>query len=440
MFWKFLMVSVFFFTVPFFVSPVFAAPIIVANLSIHRATVTSQQGNTVTVAFDFDNGQGTQSQIKYGISIMEAVVGENGVPGGFISVDEKVYDEILSFSPNSKTHREITYEAHQSLTGTYALFVNAKNSDGLPLSTAFAANIVFPGNGSIDTVDIIPKTCFMTISGEEGQPHYTLTQGPDISFEENLIAQCDVVNNSDKVVEITPVYETYYRTIYGEKVPHKGDLVIPITLQPREKRNVSLALPKATEPQAYDVKVSFVGGALPSNTMTFHYVLRGASATIQSFAFDKDNYIQGDVAKLLFLWSPSADGFDASRANKKTDISEVRLSIEITNVDGNECSAPIEQVLDQSILIPRVEISVPITKDCKNPKASVAIKDAQGNSVAKGRDFLVESKTQVAAKTEEKQQPFSFLFTVVVIFIGFIGFVTYVFIKVKKNKHETSID
>lgn len=66
---------------------------------------------------------------------------------------------------------------------------------------------------------------------------------------------------------------------------------------------ISFILPKALEPQAYDVKVALKSSENTSNPIIIHYVLQGISATIQNLSLDKDFYNKGDTATLSFFWS-----------------------------------------------------------------------------------------------------------------------------------------
>ncbi len=414
--------------------------VVVATVNIYDAKIVAQNGHAVTLSFDISNSEGAQPQVKYGVELIkEGVYGQ-------VRVDEKVYDEILSLSANSQVHKEIIYQAPANLNGEYTIFISSKNTNGFPLTLALVGKVVLSGDINAETIDILPETCFLQVEGEKDLPKYTLLQGVDISDTENLIATCTLENNGTQQVKLTPKYETHYRTMYGEIVPHVGGDTSPITLNPREKKNFSLILPKATKPQAYDVKVSLVGEGVSTNAVVFHYVLQGVSATIQNIILDKDYYQKGEKAILSFMWTPSADSFPESRAGSGTAIPVVSLTVNIVDADQKSCATELNQVLSQDFENPMIEIPVSITASCVSPNAQVTLKDGQGNMLAE-ESFIIETKsvpqTTTPFSTETVPQtttPFSTTMTIVIILaiLTFAGIAFYIN-KVKKNKNEINI-
>ena len=262
-----------------------AEPILIATVNIYKATIVSQTGNKVTISFDLANREGAQPQIKYGVELLRET------KDGQIHIDEKVYDESLSLSENSQVHKEVIYEAPGNLTGEYAIYVTSKNTSGFPLSVAFAGKVVLAGKEGL--FEVLPESCFLQIRGEKESPSYMLIQGVDISSEEEIVLVCTGINNSNKEIVFAPQYETYYRSLYGEKVPHQGGNIDSFVFKPHEKNNFSLTLPKATKPQSYDVKVIIGNKDVSVSPVIVHYVLRGVSATIQNIILDKDQYQKG---------------------------------------------------------------------------------------------------------------------------------------------------
>ncbi len=402
--------------------------ITVATVNIYDAKIVAQKGNTITLSFDISNREGIQPQIKYGIELIKEDT------QGQTRVDEKVYDEILSLSENSQVHKEITYQAPANLKGEYTILISSKNTNGFPLALAFVGKVILSTENNTETIDILPETCFLQVQGEKKTPSYIPLQGVDISSTENLIAVCTIVNNSNKQINLTPKYETRYRTSYGEIVPHEGGDVNPIILKPLEKKNFSLVLPKATKPQAYDIKVSLMDEGMTTNAVVFHYVLQGASATIQNILLDKDYYQNGDTAKLSFMWSSSADGFPESRAGIGTVIPTVSLTVKIVDVDKKSCITELNQILSQNSTKPMIEIPVSITASCMNPNVLIVLKDGQGNILAE-ESFII--KTTLAP---QNTTPSSNTKTIVIILtILILAGITFYIKKINKNKNETNI-
>lgn len=366
--------------------------IAVATVNITNATITDQKENLFTISFDISNREGSQPQVKYGVELIK----EGSY--GQARADEKIYDETLNLAANSKEHRTITYQAPQGLTGEYSLFLSSKNTSGFPLAFAFVKKVTLNSTNTLGTVEVLPESCFLRVSGEADSLHYTPLQGVDISSTEYLTAECTAINNTNNQLSLTPHYETYYRSAYGDKVAHQGGSRDIITFKPRESKSFLVTLPKATKPQAYDVKLFLEEAGLPSNTVTFHYVLRGASATIQNIVLDKNSYQAGDTARLSFMWSPSADNFSGSRAGTGTGISSVSLTVTITGVDQKNCAAPQNQDLSPVLNDPRTIISIPITNVCENPRASITLRDSQGNILAE--ENFVFGKEEVSPVAE----------------------------------------
>ena len=389
-------------------------PILIATVNIYKATIISQAENKVTVSFDLANREGAQPQVKYGIELIKET------KEGQIHIDEKVYEETLSLSENSQVHKEVIYEAPTNLKGEYAVYVTSKNTSGFPLSIAFAGKIILSGKESL--FEIIPESCFLQIKGEKGSPSYMLIQGVDISSDEEVILVCTGANNSNSEMVFTPQYETYYRSLYGEKVLHQGGSLDALVFKPHEKKNFSLTLPKATKPQSYDVKVFIGNKDVFASPIVAHYVLRGVSATIQNIILDKDQYKTGETANLSFIWTQSADNFPGSRAGKGTGIPSVTLNITITDTNQKECAVPFKQTVPQDIINPKIVLPILITAPCVNPHATIVLQDDKGN-VLDEKSFVVETKVTA--------NPIPLLVAIVFIIVAVTG----VFIYRKKQKN-----
>jgi hypothetical protein len=296
--------------------------IVIADVNIYDAKITSQKGNQINLSFELSNGEGVQAGVRYGVSLLK------DTPDGQFLADEFIYPEVLSLSANSSLLREISYLAPVSLSGEYSLMIEAKKESGLPLGIAIPGKVNLTATANM--VQISPESCYLSVVDEKDSPKYNLTQGVDIEKTENIKLTCTVSNTSDKVMSVSPSYETHIRTVYGQLVTQEGGDIGEISFNAGEKKTISLVLPKATKAQAYDIKIALKSGNIYSNYITAHYVLRGISATIQNFSLDKDSYNKNDVATLSFVWSPSADGFFGSRFGPSTQ-SVVTLLAKMTD-------------------------------------------------------------------------------------------------------------
>ena len=180
---------------------------------------------------------------------------------------------------------------------------------------------------SVKGIEIIPETCKLSIPGEEkSYRRYSLLEGVDIGSTESIQLNCSALNSDSKAITTTPAFETHFRTLYGEIVPHTNVENAPISFEAGERKDISILLIKATKPQAYDVKVSLKYDNNNSNAITVHYVIQGVSATIQNLSIDKDFYEKGETAKMFFSWSPSADSFPNTRLGKGTLMPELFIN------------------------------------------------------------------------------------------------------------------
>jgi hypothetical protein len=338
--------------------------VVLATVNIYNATST-QKGNEVTVSFDITNRTGVQPGVKYSIVLIKET------STGQIVVDEHVYDEVLSLGENSSVHKVITYQPPLYLEGGYKLFISSKNKNGFPFGTAFAGTITLT-KSSTQSLNIHLNSCFLTIEGEQGNKKYTPMQGVDIAPTEVLLSNCIVENTSDSPVTAVPSFVTHNRSSFGDVVTATGGDTASMSIAPHEKKEIVTKLPKASTPQSYNVSLRY---GQESNEIAYHYVIWGGSGTIQNIQLDKNVYTKGDVAKLSFMWSPSADGFFGSRKGTSTQLVSPSYTVVITDEDGKQCSQSKTEELSQKQVLTKTEID--ISSDCVNPKVDVTLTDAK---------------------------------------------------------------
>lgn len=382
---------------------------VLATVNIYNAKIVSQEGNNIKISFDIANRQGAQSGARYGVSLVKEVGKIKSV------VAEYVFPEILDLNTNTTINKVVTYQAPSSLDGEYLLVVSVKNYSGLPLGSFTAGNVNLVS--SIKTVEILSDTCSIAISGDKTSTKKTLDQVLDISSSEKIILTCDVINNKQADASVVPNYETYLRTTYGDVVEQTGGDTTPIALKAGEKKTISLSLPKATAPQFYNVKVSLKEGETSSNSVVAYYRVEGVSATIQNFSLDKESYKTGDSAQISFFFS------SLSLSGGKASVPPVVLVANIANKNGKSCIAPINQTLTESGLI---QIPASITTNCRDPKASIELKDEKGN-ILDQKELSFESKDLISPLTKMIVAIFGILLVA--------GIIIY-FINLKKKQNE----
>jgi hypothetical protein len=421
-FYSFFIVFSFFVSAPsvFAQQPPPSKTITLATVNIQNAKITSEQGNVLHISFDLTNRVGMQTGVLYGVMLVS-----NTAKGQSIA-DQQTYPTSLTLPEYSSTHEDITYTAPPGLAGTYDVVLTSRNADGFQFAIARVGTIALAASTG---VEIAAGSCVLRVEHESGSPAYALLQGVDIASTENLVLDCTAVNHGATAVSVVPTYETHYRTAFGAVVPQIGGTVTPITLAPQKPTTISLVLPKAGVPQAYDVLVSLKNGTAVSNTVTAHYVLRGESATIQTLTLDKKQYAAGDTAIVSFFWTPSADSFPGSRYDAllasttraqgtTTKPAEQKSTYFVSMVDQNNalCAAPVTETLPTASSI---QVPLAITKNCINPDVSVDIRDASGKVLAH-KELIIAGASRELSKS-----------LLAVVFVGLLGVVAIVLLRKK---------
>ena len=340
---------------------------LVATVNIYNAKIVSQENNKITLSFDLNNEQKIQPGVKYAVNLVK----NNQV------IDQKVYDEVLSLDENATVNKEIVYEAPEYLSGDYDVWIISQNDRGLSLGLINVGTIKL--NGSNEYIDV--QSCYSQV--QENGEKYALDGGAYINTDQTLIANCTLINNFSTEQVLTPIFNTYYRGIFGEKLrENKSDTII---LSPKETRTISIAIPKVDKPQAYDAVLSFIDkdNKNISNKIVFRYVLYGVGATIQNLRLDKDYYAKDETAKISFYFVPLTDQ---------------KISLDLTiNSENKACSETIKQELGEDV---QIDLEAKINKDCPNPEAVAILKDEKGN-VLDQANIKIASKNAPPAAPEE---------------------------------------
>lgn len=379
------------------------APQTIATVNIYNAKVDSQSGNVFNLSFDISNRVGVQPNVKYSVILSTSTSTTKTV------FDEYVYDDVLSLGENSSVHKKITYVAPATLSGTYELLISSKNENGFPFALASIGKVTLVAK--TQGVQINNDSCYLTIQGEKGLPHYTLLQGVDVLSSEVLLANCKVVNNTTSAITIVPKFETKNRNAFGSVAAQEKSSLGSVTLNAKEVKTISLQIPKALSPQAYNAELVFLDAQNKpiSNEVSFHYVIRGISATIQQAVFDKDQYVVGDTAHISLIVSGASDVFTGSRIATPTALGKATVEYSITG-DAGACSG----VVTNDFTLSKMEISAPVIKDCVNPTLVVNIKN--NGSVLAQKDFAVTTqKSNQEMISDFSSQPY-----ILVLFVGLV--------------------
>lgn len=358
----------------------------VATVNIENAKIASQINSTFTLSFDLTNRTGVQPQVKYGVVLTS--------PDGQTVIDERAYDTTISLGNNDVSHQTITYTAPAYVNGSYSLFIEAKNSDGLPFAVAPLGSVTL--KGAAQYLEINPASCYLTVQEDATNHHYGPLEGVDVLNTEHLLAHCSVQNTFAIAENVVPTFKTYYRSIFGNVVATSP--LPSIAIPANQTSALTFEIPKAPNPQAYDAVLSFntINGSA-SNNVIFHYVLHGVSATIQNLVFDKDYYQSGNTAQVALNWTGTADTFFGSRLSG-TDSNTLVAGIDVKDGQGFSCANHVSQSLDPNF--DSVKLMIPITRTCLNPQATVTLQDNSGAMLAKDT-FAIQSKNVPAQTTNQ---------------------------------------
>ncbi|MBD3299885.1 MAG: hypothetical protein GF347_00875 [Candidatus Moranbacteria bacterium] len=356
----------------------------VANVNIDEAKIISQTGNDLTLRFTVFNGKGVQPGVKYTVSLFRK--GDL-----YDAIDSYTYPASLDLGENRTITKQIDFSAPSFLNGEFDLYLNLKNSEGLPLASYKFKTVTLEGSG--DYLEIDPRTCKMLVGEEE----FPLMHGVDVNSDEELKIECAVKNQGGPITAAVK-FETNYRSKAGAKVKVAEIEAQTLELASGEEKTFSFVVPKAVDPQAYHVKLILEdGGKTVSNSVFFQYVLRGASATINNLNLNKDYYKKGDNLEVEFSWSPSADSFPGSRFGP-TDLPGLKAKINVVDSNNKECILETEQNLD-----PRspgaVTLKAKTIAECKDPMISAKIMDDEGRVLAMKNDEL----QSISIRTEKKE-------------------------------------
>lgn len=356
----------------------------IANVNISEAYILEQKDNSYNISFVLENlGQEAQFDVRYGFELLSTKNDRQAVVDSLV-----IKGESLILKPGDKVTKVAEYPLDGIPAGEYDVMVVARTAGGIRLGMANAGSIYVSQSSSLE---LQTENCALTVKGDEAI--YNLQQGVDIANEEEMTLTCIVFNHGYEEVKFIPQFEAYRRTIFGDRVTLKYEDIAPITIAGGEEKTVDFILPKATDPQAYDVIVSLrdaLSRKTISNHLVYHYVLQGPSATIQDMALDKGFYKAGEEIILNLFWTKSADAFTGARGEGTTHEGDLSALVQVVDAEGQTCVENLSQVLTTE----HTEIKVTAKQDCLYPLASVQLVTPNGANLD-SRDISVPKPAPV---------------------------------------------
>lgn len=345
-----------------------ARPVVVATVAIHDAQIIHTMGNEITLLFNLFNAEGVQSGIVYGVELFEVTA------TGRTKVDMQIWrDEQLTLGSGETVSVAKTYQAPRFLSGTYELWVVAKTRSGLPLALSAVGTVSLTGSG--DQVEL--AQCVVLVDAAP----YALAAGVDIAAGESMELRCRASSSAAEPQQLIPQFTTYERSVYGVVAAVTYPTPAPVTIEPGSATVITMPVPTAVKPQAYDVVLQLVDGSgtVVTTPVVVHYVVQGESATLQNVVFDKDSYQAGDTAEALVTWSLAADAFYGARGGG-TELRPLSLSVVMADGAGTLCTTPTVVSVSSASAVTRLAMAV--ERMCTSPQLLIGLADETGTQLA----------------------------------------------------------
>jgi hypothetical protein len=400
-----------------------------AQINLSNAALISQDNDSLSVSFVLENlGSSPQSDLRYQVQlVVEDVDGMQPVADFIVS------EEVISLLPEATISRVVNYPLAGIAPGKYTVWITAGTSGGMILGLGKAGEITIE---SASVLGISARNCQLTVGDD--QKKYDIYQGVDISISEDIWVECLVKNHSVGTIKAFPEYKTFRRNVYGPEVSTPVSDVVTFDFSGGEEKMIIFNLPKAINPQAYDVTFRLINteNNLPiSNRLATHYVLKGESATIQNLNFDKPYYLNGEQINLDVVWTGPADNFYDSRDGHGTII-EGGLIAQVSIFDGTgvPCVTPTEVVLEEG----RDTVSFISQRDCIKPVAKLNLVTKTGILLDSREISVVEAPEYIEKLSSETDGSATNSLMFVTVIALSIAVLTTFIVSIRSNKSNLS--
>jgi len=307
--------------------------------------------------------------------------------------------------------KEFVYKVPSSLEGDYILRISTSNNKALILGISERLEINIPA--SLKTAEIVTESCYLYETADKEKVKKSDLQ-QTMQSENQLSLFCNIKNLTKNELTVSPIYEIYQNSLYGEKTEDTQRFE-DITLVPDEQKSVSWLMPTALTQIPQVVKVYLESNQTYSNSITARYALPANSrTTINNIFLDKTFYKKGEEMNLSILWTSSV--------NEK----DINFKISILNKDGKEC---LPEIVKNAPQRGGEKIKGAIVKKCSDPDVTIKIEDLEGNVLA--RDNL----TFKSVRQLDKALMIDAIVLALIIILVVAGIIIF-FVKPKNNKEE----
>ncbi len=383
---------------------------LVATINIYDAKLVSQENNKFNISFDISNREGVQTDVKYSALLIDS--------SGSV-IDQKVFDDSLNFSGSQTIHRNVSYIVPSSISGDYKLWVESRNSKGLSLGLTYITDVKISSDAT-EYVKILTSDCYLSVRGEATATKYSIEQGVDIDPKETILLNCPLQSKLSADTKFSTSFVTRTGTAFGDAV--STDDKNTIVLVKNGNQNLSLELPKAKNPQAYDISFNLISldKTLSSNNVKVHYVLQGESGSIQNVIFNKTSYLAGEMARAKIFWSGSADNFLGARIKQASAVNNVVIDIKMFDSKGLVCGEKKNYSIaaNQVLFI----VDIPVANDCDQPEVGIVL----SSKTDSGKQIILDSNNIKVKSDIQENNEISREDEQMAIVVGSIAFATIV--------------
>ena len=400
---------------------------VVANVGLYNAKIIEKSEEKLKIYFEIKNNDSkTHSDLVYAVEIIEKLDGSVGV-----SRAKKVYNEKINLTEKQQVEKEIEFKIPQYLSGDFEVLVSLADVNGLLMALNTIDKIHLENSNPF--IEMKMEKCYLTVEGESGGQKYSMVEGVAVDENENLVVNCEVENHFNESKNVKPELKFYKRSLYGDQIDFDFNVDEEFIFEANEIKLIHFSLPKPEKSQAYSVSMNLVeNNNVISNQAKVHFVIGGASATVQNISLDKNYYKKGDKMELNLLLSGSADSFPNSRI-ETTELSDIFVEVFVFNSDNNSECVFLKDTVSSNYPMAEYD-NLEVLNDCHNPQATVVLRDENDN-ILDERTVKIESQKQNIKKEGliEKKENNKDLVWISIIFIGSIMFLISVFLLFKKN-------
>lgn len=371
--------------------------------------IVSQAGNNFELSFTINNGQRAQSGVRYGV-----VLNSKGTSPIIEALDEYVYEELLTIESNYSLTKKINYKAPSGLSGDYEIRIFIKNKNGLMLSLSGYKEIALEKSG--DSLELTRESCSVVIKGA-GEPKQ-MTLGNEtifVSEEENVSIECLVKNKNQGEVTLTPLYEIYSNSLYGDLIEKELEPTV-ISLLGEEEKNIIWDLPKPSLSGTYVTKIFLENENIRSNNILFSYRSSNENKVnlLNNISLDKTGYSKGEEATISLIW-----------INPNFNNQEFILKTSILDKKGKVC---LPETTKNQITTGQITLTGEMVKDCINPRVIAKIENTEGEVIA-SEDLVFETINKI------KTSILDIVILVLIVILVVAGIIIF-FVKPKNKKEE----